>query len=251
MPIKLRFSAIFVLVGLLFASLQLKAESLKVGLGELDYPPFYYVNDDKITGIAIEIAQEVARRSGYTLDYHRVPWKRLQYKLREGSLDMVILYFKTQERARDVIYTDIPHVYENSYIVVPKTMQLQFDGSLRSISDKQFFYVRGYSHGKDFDSADYLNKQTVNNETELLRRITSGRPFIGVGNKPALLMYSEQAKLSDKIRFLEPPIDRGENYMAFSKKRSDAKVLAALFSKHFKQYSETEDYQKVLSKYGF
>ena len=204
-------------------SLSVKGETLKVGLGELDYPPFYYVEDNVLTGAAIEIAEATADRAGYQLSYQRVPWKRLQSMLRIGSLDMVILYFKTAEREKDVIYTDKPHIYENSSVVMPKGLKVEFDGNIHSLVGHELIYVRGYSHGTEFDSSQTLSKHTVNNENELLKRITRGRPFLGVGNKPALLMYAQKLGLQDKIEFLEPPFDRGKNYMAFSKKRKDAK----------------------------
>ncbi len=231
--------------------LNAQAETLRVGLSELDYPPFYFIKHDKLAGAAIEIAEAVSTLAGYELAYNRVPWKRLQGMLKTGSLDMVILYFKTRERAKDVYYTDEPHLYENSYVVVPKGLKTTFDGNIHSLINYEMFYVNGYSHGEAFDHSEQLKKHTVNNETELLHRVTSGRPFIGVGNKPALMLYAQKEKLQDQIEFLNPPIDRGENYMAFSKKRPDAKRIANTFSAAFRNFAKTKLYRDILVKYGF
>lgn len=235
------------------ASLSVSAhgDTLKAGLGELDYPPFYFEKNGSLTGAAIEIAEAVSKRAGYQLDYQRVPWMRLQNMLKMGSLDMVTLYFKTKERARDVIYTGQPHIYENSSAVIPKGLNVAYNGNIHSLANFDLFYVRGYSHGAEFDSSKTLAKHTVNNESELLKRITSSRPFIGIGNKPALLMYAKKLGLQDKIEFLEPPFDQGKNYMAFSKKMADAQIVAAQFSAAFSEFSKTKAYKEILVKYGF
>lgn len=242
------------LVTLLLTSmtyLSAHADTLRVGLSELDYPPYYYAEDDSLVGAAIEIAEATASISGHELHYVRVPWKRLQNMLKTGSLDMVILYFKTPERAQDVIYSAQPHIYENSYAIVPKHLHTSFDGTIESLSRYDLFFVRGYSHGEAFDHSDNLAKHAVNNEIELLKRVASGRPFIGVGNKPALIRQAEKLGLQDQIAFLSPPFDYGENYFAFSKMRDDAQQLADAFSKAFEHYGQSEAYHKTLKKYGF
>ncbi|MDX1452218.1 MAG: transporter substrate-binding domain-containing protein [Oleiphilaceae bacterium] len=228
-----------------------QSQTLKVGLGALDYPPFYYVENGALQGAAIDIAEAVSRRAGYELRYERVPWKRLQNMLKVGSLDMVILYFKTPERAEDVIYTSAPHIYENSSVVIPKGLKTRFNGDILSLVDYDIFYVRGYSHGKVFDDSNLLKKHAVTDEAELLERITSGRPFVGVGNKPALMLHAKREGVLQQIEFLHPPFDHGKNYMAFSKHRADARQLAERFSVAFSEYAKTSDYRHTLIKYGF
>lgn len=227
------------------------ADRLNVGLGELDYPPFYFVEDGELRGAAVEIAEHVADTLDHELEYHRFPWARVQYFLRIGQIDMVILYFKTEERAQDAVYTDAPHLFESSYLAVPEHLSVEFDGDLKELADFSFLAVRGYWHGEQFDQADYLHKIPVNNEEELLKSLATRRNFIGVGNKPALTLYAEELGVADKIRFLSPPIDRGPNYIAFSKANPDAEALAAEFSAALKDFMKTQEYRAILDKYNF
>ena len=241
------FWAVLILLFPLIAA----ADRLNVGLGELDYPPFYYVEDGELQGAAVDIAERVADNLGHDLEYHRFPWARVQYFLRIGQIDMVILYFKTEERAHDVVYTDAPHLFESSYLAVPEHLNVEFDGDLKDLSEFSFLAVRGYWHGEQFDQADYLNKIPVNNEEELLKSLATRRNFIGVGNKPALSLYAEALGVSDKIRFLSPPIDRGPDYMAFSKAHPDAEALADEFTAALKDFMATDDYRAILDNYNF
>jgi len=227
------------------------ATELKVGLAELDYPPYYFETDGQYDGAAVEISQTIAQSLGYKLVFLRFPWKRIQTLLHSGAVEMMILYFKTPERAKDVIYVDVPHIYESSDLFVAKGSEIKFNGHLSDLVSYRFGNVSGYSHGKEYDNADALHKQEVNNEQQLVRILTNGRIDIGVGNKPVIIRYAERLGVNDKIRFLEPPIDIGANYIAFSKARKDAQKLADEFSAQLGAYIKTAEYKAVLNKYSF
>lgn len=230
---------------------QAHAEELMVGLAELDYPPFYYAGDDAMTGASIEIAEALADIAGYELVYKRVPWKRVQKGLQDGSLDMAILYLRTNEREKDVFYTQEPYIFEESYLFVGKEHELTEAGDLKQLSGYDFFYVRGYSHGEAFDSASYLHKTEVKDEVELIKRISSDRPFIGVGSKPAIVYHAQKAGLTEQIKFLEPVLHRGENFMAVSRQVEGGEKIAADFSKALTQFSKSPVYAEILKRYGF
>ena len=230
---------------------QAHAEELMVGLAELDYPPFYYAGDDAMTGASIEIAEALADIAGHQLTYKRVPWKRLQKELQSGSLDMVILYMRTEERERDVFYTKEPYIFEESYLFVGKDHELTEAQDLNQLSGYDFFYVRGYSHGQAFDSASYLHKTEVKDELELIKRISSDRPFIGVGSKPAIIYHAQQSGLGEEIKFLQPVLHRGENFMAVSRQVKGGEKIAADFSTAFTEFSKSPVYAEILKRYGF
>lgn len=227
------------------------AKDLKIGLGELDYFPFYFQKNGVMQGAAVEIAQHIANKLGHTFVFKRHPWKRVQLYLKNGKIDMMILYFKTSERKKDVIYTDLPHINESSSLFVATGAKITSSGSLKNLQSYSFGNVRGYSHGKTYDNADYLSKQIVKNEISLIRMVARGRIDFGVGNKPVILEYARREGLHTKITFITPPIDDGENYFAFSRARNDAAELAANFSIEVEKFKGTEGYRKILLKYGF
>lgn len=99
---------------------------IQVGLGSLDYPPFYFEEKDKMKGAAVEISETIASRLGYRLDYKRYPWKRVQKLLASGNIEMMILYFKTPEREKDAYFTDTPHINESSYLFVRKGITIDY-----------------------------------------------------------------------------------------------------------------------------
>ena len=235
----------------LFLSFSVLAKELKVGLAELDYPPFYFEIDGQYNGAALEISKQISENLGHKLVFIRAPWKRIQTYLRSGTVDMMILYFKSPERARDVVYTDVSHINETSDLFIAYNSDIKFEGRLRELSAYRFGSIRGYFHGTEFTNAQYLSKEHVSNEEELIKMLVNGRIDIGVGNKAVILRHAKNLGLLDKIHFLTPPINIGANYIAFSKAREDAQELADEFSSQLKLYMKTVEYRAILKSYNF
>lgn len=228
----------------------LSAQTLKVGLSDADYPPFYFVSDNELQGAAVEIAEHLAHELGFSLEYHRYPWKRVQHNLKTGEIDMVLLYFKTEERGRDVFYTDEPHLIERAALFGPSHLKLSFDGDLTALKQYEFYGIRGYYYGEQYARADFLAKYEVKNEPALIRWVSSSqRDFIGIGNPPAIEFYAKNLGLSEKIHFYTPALYEGKNYFAFSKARADSEQIAKHFTQQLLRYKQTEGYKKVLKHY--
>lgn len=237
---------------LLFAlSTSLMAQTLTVGLSMADYPPYYFSGPKGLEGAAVSIAEEVAQELGITLEYKRHPWKRVQRNLQTGDVDMVLVYFKTPERAKDVVYAHQPHVSEKASLFVSVDMNVPFDGDLNALGGYTFFGVRGYFYGDRYAAIPEDRRGEVSDEVELVRRIAKPKfDLIGVGNRPAIEFYARQQGLEPKLKFLSPAIFEGYNYFAFSRARPDAEQIAQRFSKVLDRYMKTERYRAVLKKYG-
>jgi len=234
-----------------FTSFSVQPKELIVGLAELDYAPFYFEKDNQFHGAALEIAEEIATSLGHKLVFKRFPWKRVQAYLRSGTIDMMILYIKTPERAVDVIYTEIPHIFESSDLFILNEANVPYINSVNDVLSYKFGNVRGYTHGIEYDEANDLYKHQVSNEKQLIDILIHQRIDIAVGNKAVILRYAESKGVRSQIRFLSPAIDNGPNYIAFSKARNDAQQLSDEFSIALKKFIKTEEYRKILTKYHF
>ncbi|MCJ8312955.1 MAG: transporter substrate-binding domain-containing protein [Saccharospirillaceae bacterium] len=224
---------------------------LTVALGETDYPPFYFVQDGKYYGSSLEIAEAVAKRLDIELVYERYPWSRVLKNLETGTVDMVIHFFNTPERASSVIHTGVPHIFESSYLFVRENSDIVFDGDLKKLQQYDISNISGYSHGKDYDNANYLNKMPVSAEDNLVNMLIRNRFDIAVGNKPTILMSAKKDGIDDKIKFLTPIIDEGPCYMAFSRIKPNSKALAAMFTEEIIEFKKTDEYKNILKKYNF
>ncbi|WP_344797254.1 substrate-binding periplasmic protein [Litoribacillus peritrichatus] len=241
----------FVAVFCLILCSLVNAKELIVGVSETDYKPFYYEEAGEFKGAAAEIAHHVAKQLGHHLTFKRFPWKRVQYNLAIGRIDMVILYFKTEERAKDVWYVDIPHIYESSSLVVSNSSDIEFSGQLLELSKRSFGNVSGYWHGKNYSENTQLLKQEYSSTTALLEALHRGKVDIGVGNKPVMTALATSMGIVNEIKFLEPKIDYAPDYIAFSKVKSGSLPLANAFSRKLKAFMKTDAYRDILHQYGF
>lgn len=229
----------------------IQAKDLRVALSDVDYPPYYFIKGGEYYGASMEVAQHVAKQLGHQLTFERYPWARVIESLRRGDADMAIHLFNTSERAIHVIYTGVPHIFESSFFFVHKDQRVSFEGTLKSLSKYSIGVVRGYSHGDEFDEAKYLQKRFVVYEKQLLQLLQKKRIDIAVGNRPAILLQAQKLKIANQFLFLNPVIDDGPNYMAFSRTRKDAASLAAEFTEAIVEFKKTGEYQKILKKYNF
>lgn len=240
-------------VALLLAAVVSRADVLRVGLGDLDYPPFYFTKQGELQGAAIEVAEALAGQLGHQLNYERLPFVRVQRHLASGDLDMVVLYFRTPEREESALYLQQPHLQESSFMVVKKGLQgipAGYRGSFLEWRDQRFLSVRGYYHGETFRQALFLDKQLVINEQELIRRILSAGRFVGVGNRAALQYHAERMGVADQLQYIEPAIDRGDDYIAFSRKIPKAEQYVAEFSEALRRFKRSRRYAEIIRRYG-
>lgn len=238
-------------VGLLVLHASLShARELKVGVGSINYPPYYFEENGRLTGAAIEISQHIAARLSHTLVFEQYPWPRVQSYLRNGNIDLVILYFKTPARQEFAIYTDTPHIYDSSYLVKKKGAAISFDGDLASLGDYVFGSVRGYAYGDDYDNAHQLRKQKVGDERQLIRILLHGRVDLAVGSKAVISAHAKTAGVLDDLVFLRPAIEIAPAYFAFSKANADSTKLAQEFTAEIRKFVSTQEYQQILKKYS-
>lgn len=234
-----------------FLSMKGFSFEVKVGIAELDYPPYYYMNKNKMIGLSYEIANEVAKIADIKLNYMRFPWKRVLRNLEIGQIDMLIHSFKTDERAQYSIYTDTPHVNESSYIFVHKDSNIQrYKQDLSNFNDRPVGHVRGYYHGKAFESNSKIKKMDVVNENQLVKMIIGKRFDAGIGNKAAIILAAKDGDSHENIRFLQPVLFQEPCFFAISKTIANAKLLKHKLDTALKSFMNTTEYRNLLIKYN-
>lgn len=232
----------------------LHAETLRVAISELDYPPYHYRSDGKLVGVSIDYAREVADKAGYQLSFERMPFERILHEMRAGRVDMVVLLFKNEERQQYIHYLDKPYIHEESHIVVATDQEMfpdRFSGDFQAFKEYPVVSVRGYFHGELFTEADYLEKQEVTSEAELLRRLLSGRPMVAVSNRAIISYHARLQNQNHRIRILLPAIDNVADYLAFSNKLKNFREVVKRFNHAQQEYMSSSAYQELMNKYGF
>jgi len=244
------FKMLFLFAILSICSIENQAKEIKVGIGMIDYPPYYFEKDGLLQGALIEVSQHIADELGHTLIFEKYPWPRIQLYLREGNIDMVLISSKTADREKYAVFAEVPHTYETNYLFVKKGTELDFNGDIQSLNKHHFGSVRGYFYGVEYDTADQLNKQEASNEKQLIEMLLHKRIDIAIGNLEVIHFFAEAENVRNEISFIFPPINRTPSYFAFSKIKKDSTMLAHDFTLEVRKLIRTKKYREILNKYG-
>lgn len=241
---------LFCLVLTLSSAGNLYASQLTVGISEGDYAPFYFDVQGDMSGAAVEIVETIASQTGYSLEYKRLPWKRVQGYLAQGRIDLVMLYFKSPDRADHVYYVEPEILYEASNLFVMADKGISYDGDLEALSDLRFGYVDGYWHGEAFNEFQPQLKKTYANSRALISALQRGVIDVAVGNEAVIKHLLKEIGLRLPIEYLQPAIDYAPDYIAISRQAGNAKPLLNDFTKALESFTQTQNYQDILEKYG-
>ncbi len=89
--------ALFFVGGICLAPNQLFAEE-ELPFVTVDFPPFGFAEDQKITGAGTEIIKAVTKRMGYTSQFTIYPTKRAQFAAAKGKFAGIFLLTKNSKR---------------------------------------------------------------------------------------------------------------------------------------------------------
>lgn len=97
------------------------AGKLTVGL-EGDWQPFsYHDASDTLVGYDVEVATELAKRLGVTVEFAEAPWDGLFAGMSAGRYDMVVNGVDaTPDRAKTFDFST-PYAYDHTVLIVPDT----------------------------------------------------------------------------------------------------------------------------------
>ena len=185
------------------------------------WPPFRMEDaQGNLTGLDIDVLNEIGRRSGLSFDIQRAPWARGLADLQQGRADLMIGLAKTPEREQYIEYLSSPY-----YACAPRFYTAaSIAPQVRSYADLQgkvIGYVNESVYFQPFDADRSLNKRGVNNEQQLLQMLLRGRLAVVIGTDCQVdfeLLQPGYAGVIAKTRY--QPEARTELFIGFSKVRA-------------------------------
>ena len=176
--------------------------------------------DEKLSGIDIDIVREFALRMNLKITFIRCPWKRCLCLMREGDADILSSAYKKPDREAYMIYFDTP--YLNSlpiafYTKKGKGSEIETYEDLYRL--KSIGTLRGASYFPRFDRDTKIEKYEVSSQGLLLPMIINGRldAFAGYVNTVNYRITAEGYRgMIEKSEYEYK--EKAEVYFAVSKK---------------------------------
>ena len=196
---------------------------LIVACNENNVPVCFLDDNQKPTGIDVDIVKELSRRIGMEVEFRLIPWKRLLVEVRHGKVDSAMPLFMTEERKAFVRYPSEP-IHLSTMTAFARQ---GFMASIRSVSDlhgKKVGIRRGYSISKDFDEAvksGQIMVTEVSNVQNLMKMVSSGRIDVLIDKKNTIEYYLKKTNFS-LVNIGD--VSTGSAYLVFSRANlTDAK----------------------------
>ena len=226
------------------------ADDTVIACGETSFPPFNWKEGEKIIGVAPEAARIIFEGIGINFDCRdHGPWKRCQYYVKKGSVDMFVAGYINDERKKYAVFPKI-YLYEDpAAVFVWKGNEFSFE-KWEDLIGKRIGRILGGSLGKDFDSFIEKNLDTeyvatwIQNFKKLeLKRID----FFATGLFPGIIM-TKRFGYEGKVIPLKNPIKTNYLYFAFSKKSKFLKYMPQVEA-GLQKLREDGTIEKLIQKY--
>ena len=205
-------------------------------------------------GFLIEIAREVFKKSGHTIDYKTLNWARAIEEARNGSIDGVVGGYKSD--TLDFIFPKEPQCLAYFALFTNASDTFSYKDQ-KSLTAKKIGVINGYSYDEITDQAiKEKNKSYVivagERASEQLIKMLQAKRIDAYYENP--IVFEHQLSLlglksSEFKNAGGPPQQNTECYIAFSPKNPKAKLYAEILSTGMLDLRRNGTLKKILEHY--
>ncbi len=249
MKINIKIPVVFLIIGLFYNGFIFSDE---ISLATTNWGP--YADETLLNnGFTSEIIRKAFERSGYTVSFHFLPWKRAANDVENGHYDALYSAYYSEERA-DIYALSEPYAESTLILCSLKEKDIIYN-NLQDLIPYTIGTVRGYVNTPEFDNADYLTKEEVTSDLLNIHKLIFGRidlividQYVAIHNikiSPTLPI-----SISD-VKFIYPPLEKKQLYIMFSKAVDGYEKKLTDFNYGLNEIRKDGTYNEILLKYGF
>lgn len=185
------------------------------------YPPYEMMVMDRLTGFHVDLLREMGKRIGVRVTIESVPWKRALSMMKDGTADAITFISRTSERERFAYFLDgniISYTQSGFFVLSDSIPEHPYSGDLSQLRGLTIGMLRGYAYHRDFDNADFLDKDDgARVEEQLIGKLLNRRFQVAIGSVARIRYIARKMGGADRLVFLRPYLDSQANYLGFSK----------------------------------
>lgn len=234
---------------LLFMFSQLHAQVLRVAIPDEDYPPYYYVLDNSLTGFSVETLHDIASDLAIQLEFQRLPWSRVVNHVETGKADLIPVFYKTPVRMQQFEYSHESYLIDPIVLLCANPCPFKFDGTLSSVGDEPVATVRHFSYGSLLDEMAFTRADLVESDHMLFKMLLAKRVKLVMASAHIIRHSALLQQAGDKVVMLQPALDSVEVFFAFGKEHGISAAKREQFNQALARFKRGERYQQLLTKY--
>tara|TARA_R110000744_G_scaffold208734_2_gene327520 strand:- start:142 stop:939 length:798 start_codon:yes stop_codon:yes gene_type:complete len=228
-------------------------ETITIVRGNGNYFPLEYLENDKLTGIHIDLIQAVADELGLTVKFESLPWSRALLYFKLGKYDAMSHVSHTEERATFAHFLagNITSSVKTYPIVLSRRKnEIAFDGNLTSLIGYKIAVGKDYRYGQPLDTASFLSKYEIPSPSQavLTKLLNLERVDVIIGSRRNLLQVHSEHEINELYHVFKQPVASDNSYLVFSKVRNSL-AIAEKFAVGINNYRSGQAYQLLLQNY--
>ena len=210
---------------------------------------------NEVTGLDIELAEEILRSAGYAVTFQASTWAQTQEDLKSGKIDMALGAFKTPQRETYALYSD-PYRTETDAVFV--ALGSSFGEGVASFEElftiaraqnKIFGVVEGFSYGVKVDALlatlDERHLLVFNSIESAIAALATGSIAGLIADQIVAHSAIAALEFEDNVSQLDLQVFQGAIHVMFSKATVDPKVVEA-FNRAMREFKKDGRYQAIL-----
>lgn len=172
-----------------------------------EYPPFSFIENDRIVGFDIDIVQEIARRLGKPIRIQDMPFDLLLPKLQLGDIHLVAAGMTvTPERALRVNFTK-PYLMHDPLLIITLASRAALE-QIKDLEGKMVVVNEGYTADVYLAQFNKIVLRRLASPSEAFLALQSGRADAFVAAQSSVqAFFAHHGKDNFRIRPLEAVYD--------------------------------------------
>ena len=220
--------------------------------------PYNCTSQEK-PGFLIKLAETVFEKSGHTIEYSIVPWKRAKLGTINGIYDGIVGMTKNETTENLYVFPTLEMAESQFCFYAASDSQWQYTG-IPSLKNVRLGMINGYGYGAESAPLEKYLKNNINTNrvqavsgdhplTQLIKMILLDRLSVIVEDSMViehdLIQMDYQSKLK-KVGCLGY-VDK--IHIAFSVKNSQSNHYAQILSDGIKELKKTGEYDRIVDSY--
>lgn len=218
-----------------------------------DYPPYGFIENGELTGIAVELVKELFKRVDVPVEINLLPWTRALKMAELGEADGIFTTFFSAERAEYLQYVKEPLAFEAQYIYYRASDKLDLGDSITSLSKYKIGIVQDYFLGDVFEKAKAEGVLRVEENTDLetnIQKLLDGKIDIMIDHHYSTMYRLKRLGLLEKIKESPKPFRNPESlHLCFSRKGKVEADLIERIQEALVDMKKDGTYQSIVDSY--
>jgi polar amino acid transport system substrate-binding protein len=237
---------LYALVFLLCLSSISYAQPLKVCTNE--WPPYTLLEEGNVRGIDADLLHLVLTNLGVSYEITLEPWRRCLRKMNDGTLDILLDAFYSDERAKTMIFPGEP-MADSAMVLFHARARPHTINSVDDLAGLRVGTEPGYAYSHSgFASGTHFEREDAPTLDANIGKLLLGRIDLVITDRAVGLFTAKNMGVQNDIAYSPQPLYSDRVYAAFSRRPATA-ALVPRFESELRRVKQTPEYTAILRRY--